>query len=533
MRSDHTVKTRLQRKCCSDQTFEGFQHVPRAGDNKDGHVVVAAAQTRLHGDAQVHVLEAREVGGTRRRGILGVQGERVQVDARVRDVGVELPRLHQAVVGGLATLLANRRVEADLRRGDRILAQQARVVEPVVGVGLALALHNPDELNHGVRELETHVVEARAEREVLVLSDQRVERGNCELVALLHVEVDVAQINPRVEVADGDVVTRGAVHNRKLLIAHNDHVAELLEAHCDFGLRVKHRHCRQGLAGAGSEEERQRHVQVARLLRVVDQILTAVSLANHLGEALARLAGELLPDVEHIRIERVDNLVADDDGRLLDQELTNGVRPVRPVALLIRADTSVAAKFVARLVDAIQVVVDTALELSIAAQSLVRVGAEHGIILLRACIRAIGGGGKHATTATRRGRALLAGTDAGKNNGHIRKVDQIRCFTNVRTSIACTETHACQRVRQGFHSERRILPIALSPESHCWISIEEHANTEACTPRNFGQKTLRSSSHCTLTTRHFIFYLKKCLRHTNHAALISYTFMPFYTWIKI
>jgi len=476
-----------------------FQEVPGAGKHVAGDVRVAGeASLELHGE--VDVLEAGEVSGTGGRSVLGVKGERVHVHGNIGDVRVPLPGLHLAVVGGLTPLLADGRVEAKLSVVHGVLTEETGVGEPQVGLFSAGTAEDPDQLNDGVRKLEPHVVKVVLELEVLVLGDEGVEGSHGEAVTLLHVKVDVADVHPGLEVAGLDVVTGLAVNHDAILTRHDDTVGELLEANGDLGLGVKHRHGGEGLSGSHGVEEGKGHVEVALELRIVDEILAGVPLANHLGKALTGLARKLLPDEQEIRVKEVHNLVANDDGSLAHEQLTNGVGPVSPEAgalraLLLLAD--VAAELVARLVHAEHVVVDTGLE----AHSLRRVAGigvlkEEGLVLIRAGEIAVTGHGVLARSTAAVDTAGVARGNTGQLNHHVGEVDKIGGLTHVGTAVRGTEAHASELVGESLSGEGRVLPVAATPESHHGVTVEENSNTDTSRSQ-LGLNTTRGRSDTT------------------------------------
>ena len=422
-----------------------------------------------------------------------------------------LPVLHKAVVGCLTALLADRRVEPELSIDHGVLAQQTSVGEPHVGLLGAGATEHPDQLNDGVRELEAHVVERVGEVQVLVLGDQRGEGGDGETVTLLDVKVDVADVNPGVQVARLDVRASGAVDHSAVTGRHDDGVAQLLEAHGDLGLGVQHGHGGEGLAGRHGVEEGQRHVEVALELRIVDEILTRVTLTNHLRQALTGLARQLLPDEQEIRVEQVNHLVTNDDGSLANQKLTNGIGPVSPQAgalgaLLLLAH--VAAELVARLVVAQHVVVDTGLGAGRAGEvgvtKLVKVTA----VLLGAGKITVASDGEHAGAAAAVGRGSLAGSDAGKLDHHVGEVDQIGSLTHVGTRVGVAELHAHHLVGESLSREGSVLAVAGTPKSHHRVTVQENTDTDASRTQ-LGGNTTRGRSEATasrISRSHFFLF---------------------------
>lgn len=476
-----------------------FKEVPRAGKHVAGDVRVAGeASLELHG--KVDVLEAGEVGGTGGRSVLRVEGERVHVHGNIGDVRVPLPRLHLAVVGGFTALLAHGRVEAELSVVHGVLTEEAGVGEPQVGLFSAGTAEDPDQLNDGVRELKAHVVEVVLELEVLVLGDEGVEGSHGETVTLLHVKVDVADVHPCLEVAGLDVVAGLAVDHDAIFTRHDDAVGELLEANRDLGLGVKHGHGGEGLTGGHGVEEGKRHVQVALELRIVDEVLAGVPLANHLGQTLTGLARKLLPDEQEIRVQQIHNLVANDDCGLAHEQLANGVGPVSPEAGALGALfllANVAAELVAGLVHAEHVVVDARLEAH-GLGRVTRVGVlkEEGLVLIRASEIAVTGHGVLARATAAVDTAGVAGGNAGQLNHDVSEVDKVGSLTDVGATVGGTEAHASELVGESLGGEGRVLTVAATPKSHHGVAVEENPNTDTSRSQ-LGLNTTRGRSDTT------------------------------------
>ena len=382
-------------------------------------------------------LEAGEVDVASRRNIFGVQGKRVNIDRNIRDVCVGLPRLNQAVVRRLASLLTNRRVELDLERPEGVFAQQAGVVEPVVRRLLAFAPEHDNQLDDGVRQREEHLVEVAHEALVLVLLDERVERGRGKLVTLGDIQVDVAQVNVGLQVAGLDGLACGAVEHHKPLVRHDDAVDKFLEADRNFNACEQRRNRRECLAGCLCEEERQGAVQVSLLLRVVYEVFTRIALANHLRQALPRLTREFLPDEQHIRVKYVDDLAANYNRRLLCEQLPNRVRPVGPHTGVLAAlrHTHVPAKLVARVVHFEHVIVNATLDPFRVSVPRRRIRQEQRLVCRRARQVAITRDGERHRRRAATGHGGVARADAGQLIHDIGEVKEICGLSNTCSGI--------------------------------------------------------------------------------------------------
>ena len=316
--------------------------------------------------------------------VLGVEGERVNVDADRGDIGVVLEGLDQVEVGALALGEAIVAVELDLRRnrgvlarktlntGDGVAGLERRAVEPVGEVerllalvdihrGVAgregVALRNPAELLARVVEGHLDLVSAGGNglraRE-LELLNQILVRDLREAAALLRVEVDVVDIERGRDEARGvdAIVDARHVGPAQLL--------EVRELDVDLDLVILERDEGERETGVAVEPELEGDVErilgraAAVLIRGVGLTANAVrvaatigadlgervdelgDVANHLGIAglLARGAGELVPDVEPLAVVLVDLLPANLDLNVVHELVTN---PVEPAELGVRA----------------------------------------------------------------------------------------------------------------------------------------------------------------------------------------------------
>ena len=179
-----------------------------------------------------------------------------------------------------------------------------------------------------------------------------------ELTALVRVQVDVVDVERRRDKARRrDTVTdRVDVGLRGGLVEAQ--VAEVVELQVDADLVVLERNQRQRQARVAVEPELQRDVErvlgrahqelvgrvglaaravVVAVLAALDQQVNQLGdIANHLRVAglLARLLGELIPDLEPVTIVLVDALAANLELDILDQVVAD---PVEPAELRTRA----------------------------------------------------------------------------------------------------------------------------------------------------------------------------------------------------
>ncbi len=313
---------------------------------------------------------------------LRLERKGVHVDAHRGDVGVVLVRLDQVEVLALTLLEAIVAVELDLGRHNGVVARQAlnaghgvtrlqaRAVPPVgVVEGLlalpgvhnriiarheGIALDNPHELLGGVVEVHLDLVRGGGHgltaRELQLL-DQVLVRDLGEAAALIRVEVDVVneegrrhEARRRNAIADRVGVGRvGVVPAQVVQGVERQPDLDLVVLEGDQGQRQTRVAAEpelegdvQGVLRRALADLRDRvglHVGgaviVAALAALDEQVHQLRDVADHLGVTglLARLLGELIPDVEPVTVVLVDLLTADLDVDLRDQVVAHPVEP--------------------------------------------------------------------------------------------------------------------------------------------------------------------------------------------------------------
>jgi len=334
---------------------------------------------RVVGERQLErrVINARHVARAAGLVVLGVERERVDVDADRGDIRVVLERLDQVEVLALTLREPVVAVQLDLADHRGVLAGEAlnrrdgiarlrrravkpvRVVERLLALVLVhravagnerIALDDPDKLLARVVERHLDLVGRRRDRliarELELLNEVLV--GNLgEAAALLRVKVDVVNIERR----RNEAVRVDAADDRRLVGPAE--VAELVELKVYLDLVVLERNEREREARVAVEPELERDVQRVlrraaavlgarvRLAAVAVIVAAAIradlpervdelrDIANHLGVAglLARRARELVPDVEPVTVVLVNALAADLNLNVADQVVADPVEP--------------------------------------------------------------------------------------------------------------------------------------------------------------------------------------------------------------
>ena len=321
--------------------------------------------------------------------LLGLESEGVHVDTNSRHVGVVLVRLDLVEVASLAALEPVVAVELEERVDNRIVAGEALnagdgvarlkngpvppvgVVERLLALPLVddvviagdegVALDDPDELLARVVEVELELVAGGGDRltaRELEGLDQVLVGDLSELATLIRVEVDVVDVEGRSDEASSRDTVTDRVGIAELRGDVPAEVADVLEVEVDTDLVVLERDQRERKTRVAVEPELERDVQsvlrralealnacvglaagaavVAVLATLGEQVRELGRVANHLGIAglLARLLGELIPDLEPVAIVLVDALAANLELDALDKLVTN---PVEPAELGARA----------------------------------------------------------------------------------------------------------------------------------------------------------------------------------------------------
>jgi len=429
------------------------------------------------------VVDARHVARAGWRWVLGVEGERVNVDEAIWDVAVVLVGLDETEPGARLVGEARLVIEVESSRDDGVTVVNARVVVPVVAALVALATDGPDELKNGVVEVELHanLGVGGLHVEGLVLDDEDFVVGGGEAITLSVVKVDVCGLEASREIVWREAASSGAVLDGDVGARDDDAALEALELDVDLDTVELERGEGESLARVLGEPEGEGHVEHSLLARVADELSAGVALANHLSETAARLASELLPHEEEVVVEGVDGGATDHDASTADEELANVVGPVSPHT----------AKFGAEVVGAILDLV-AALEggtLTVfVAEPLVLSLLELDLLLARGGIGeavvdvvgdgslvVLGAGGARLVhenwelVASSEADAVLlddiAGGDAWKVDDDIHVVNQVTISVESNLGLSAESNCGVERLANGLHSKRSVFIVAHLPES--------------------------------------------------------------------
>jgi len=363
------------------------EHVVVGGIDADLGAVRGANSVVGEREDERRIVDAGEVAGAAGLVVLRLEGEGVDVDADGGDVGVVLVRLDQVEVASLALREPVVTVELDLGSHDRVLAGETLNTgdgvagledSPVPPVGVVeglltlpgandgvvaadegIALDNPHELLARVVEVEADLVGRGGDwltaRE-LELLDQVLVGDLGEAATLIRVEVDVVDVEGGAdEAAGGDAVTDQVTRWGREVPAE---VLDVVELEVDLDLVVLEGDERESKTRVAVEPELEGDVEsvlrgalehlrwgvglalgaivIAVLTTLGEEVHELGHVANHVGVAslLARLLGELIPDLEPVTVVLVDLLSADLELDVVDQVVTN---PVEPAELGTRA----------------------------------------------------------------------------------------------------------------------------------------------------------------------------------------------------
>jgi hypothetical protein len=366
----------------AEHVVVGSIHVDRGG-GVGAHSVVG------HREEESGVVDTGQVAGAAGLVLLRLESKGVDVDTDGGDVGVVLVRLDLVEVATLANLEAIVTVELEesgdnrvatshtLNTGDGVARLEDRAVPPVreveglltlpgvddgiSAVNEGITLDNPHKLLAGVVEVELELVGRRGDgltASELENVDEVLVRDLGELAALISVEVDVVHVEGGShQVGVGDAVADG-VDVGELRSGLPAEVTEIIEDQIDAHLVVLEGDQRKSKTRVAAEPELEGDVEsvlrgaladlvgavgltsnaviIAILATLGDQVGELGNVTNHLGvtSLLARLLGELIPDVEPLTIMLIDTLTADLELNLLDEVVT---RPVQPTELGTRA----------------------------------------------------------------------------------------------------------------------------------------------------------------------------------------------------
>ena len=305
-----------------------------------------------HSQQQCRVVNTRQVACATGLVLLGLESERVHIDAHGWDVCVVLVGLHQVEVGTLAHLESVVAVELEQGRDNGVAARHAlhtghgvarlehrsvppiRVVEwllslvgadhRVIAAHERVTLHNPHELLARVVEVQLDLVARGGDgltASELEHIDQVLVRDLGELAALICVQVDIVHIERGGSEASlaHTRAHRVGVRGSGCLVPAE--VVQRIELQIDAHLVVLERNQRQRQTRVAAEPELQGHIQsvhgcaaanslgcvglarvagrVARGTTLVDEVRQLGHIANHrcVASLLAGLLCEFIPNM--------------------------------------------------------------------------------------------------------------------------------------------------------------------------------------------------------------------------------------------
>lgn len=399
--------------------------------------------------------------------------KRIAIHEVIRDVGVELVGLDEPEVAALLRREPRQVVELETNQTDGIVAVLAGVVEPVVGVRLAVTTDGPHQLDDRMVEVQgqTHLASTSADLIRLHLRDKLLEGARGETIALIDVQVHVRRLDQGAQILlhQGSVVPRlqhdqrrgardGAASVHRGLAARLDARRQLGEAHVQLDAVELQGHDRESVAAGLSEPERQRNVQTTIPSAVLHQVLEARLLANHLAQLLARLAAQLLPHVQVIRVHRVDHLTANHQGTTTNQPLADRVSVVSPRRAHVLGITAAVVLADARLASRQRRLV--------AARIAEVLLSQPGVPLLEQRL------GQQRIACARIKRALsiqasiIASVDTRQVNHHVSPEQQITRTIESQLGVAPEHHLSIERLLNRFHSEICISIVSETPEGN-------------------------------------------------------------------
>jgi len=381
---------------------------------------------------------------------------------------VERPVGDESVELGWESLLSDGRVESDFGRDDWVASEEARVVEELVVVVLALSANDKVELEDWVRHIELDVLEVRLVLSILVLDDDRVERSEGELVTLLRVDEHAHNEERGRDVRGSNLGLRGGVENLDVWARNNDEALEVLDTEGDVHVRVQHGGRGNGLSRGAGVEKWDWNIVLGLLLRSVDELVTSIVFANHLEEALTGLSRNLLPNIKVIRGDDVDGLLVQENRNRLRESLSSGIHPVRPQRTSVHVlVANVLRELVRALVNLSKVIVNSRLyRLRLRSSAWIGERLEKRIVLTRARLVALLGNREAATPRS------LHGLQTRTRVNDKRLVKIIRNISNLGSQVKSAESNSRVKAeRNPLKRKRSKRSETLAPERECCLII--------------------------------------------------------------
>ena len=268
----------------------------------------------------------------------GLEVERLLVDVLHWDQALGLAVLDQAEVGALLLLEHRGVVQLQVNRDNWILAANAVVGEPVVGVVLALLLHGPVDRADQVAKVERHADDAGAAgaRGVvrdwasgLHLLEQELIFALQNGVALVRRQVDDLGVGGHadVRVANG-LLLADAQRRGKAVALTDDQLAERAGVQLQADRLQSDAEQWQRKTWVLGEPELRIDVQALVRHRVLLQLRNGVALTGELGARLVEVVGDLVVDLHVLTVARLGGVRANQKVHAVDQSVRPGVGPV-------------------------------------------------------------------------------------------------------------------------------------------------------------------------------------------------------------
>jgi hypothetical protein len=475
-----------QNKQCKAQNpnYRIAEDVPISTEDDDGAVLLI--QTSLETEGHIDIVNSAHVAAARRLRLFGIESERVAVNVALGDAAVVLVGLDGTVVFALSATEANQVVQAKLNGLNGVHAINTRVVEPVVGIFVNLTTESPDEFNDGVVELERNLNLAAVGVVAggLELRNQLIEVGQGEAVAFLDVQVNERGIDEGRQIVIGKRLAIDALDDSGAGVADNNAVTEGSPGNVQLNTVELESAQGESITRSLGEPEGQRNIETLVETSILDQLETALALANHFLETLTGLARQLFPHVQIVAVKGVNLVATNDQLSLLNNELTNTVDPVSPglasgesssraVAHLVNFGVVATTKVLEtpRSTALVNLILDFGIgEVDGGGNILAKLGEETSILSLGLVETVIELNLRsklaNVVIISSVSNGATATTNGGQINNDVEVVNQITSAvqSNLREATECGL--ALERLADGIHGKVGVTGITETPEGH-------------------------------------------------------------------